>query len=179
MPHLAALPRTARSAITIQVTDGQTVVAAIAGVAGTIAGAILGAIRRSGRPEIAAEDRARDERQDARAPDQATDRAISALIENTRSLATLEARIGLLIERTDLRSESTRDLAASVGKLEIALAEIQACAARLGRSAEILERDARLDDKQRAALAKIRTKIARGLLASHTAQAGSSGEDDS
>ncbi len=142
-------------------TDAQTVVAAIAGAAGTIAGAIVGGIRWSTRKRL-----------------EHQDQTTAALIESARGQAALTARIDSLDRQIEQGSTSAQELSASVGKLEASLSTVREIATRLERTAGALERDQRLDDTQRAKLARVRRKIAQGIRAIPAGQAGSSGEDD-
>lgn len=125
-------------------TDTQTIVAAIAGAAGTIAGAIAGV--RSMRRQRSAIARGT----------KGGDHMTMALVEGARSNAILAAKIDGLDRQTTINNS----------RLEATLAEIQTISARLQRTAETLERyerDERLDESQRIRLAKVRAKIARGL----------------
>ncbi len=83
------------------------------------------------------------------------DRSTAALIESARNQAILAARIDARDKQEEI----------AIGKLETALADVQVITTQLERTAEALGRDARLDDSQREKLARIRSKISRGLLA--------------
>lgn len=152
-----------RSCYVGQVTDAQNYAATIAGVFLVLGGAVRW-IRRW-------KEGSRGE------PERTGDQATRALIENAQRLAVLSDRV-----------ESLGNRGFDVARLETAAASLNALSSQivrdlletsrhLERTAEILERDARLDESQRAKLAKIRSKISRGL-ATSSARSGSSGEDD-
>ena len=90
----------------------------------------------------------------------------------------LTAKVELLGQQFKHREAfSSAELAACVTRLEGALEDTQGIATALEHMAQILERDNRLDDAQRAKIAKIRAKINRGI-AALPAQSGSSGQGD-